>query len=338
MHTPPKLGQLKTSLADLKGKLQLLSNKLGTLKTGPAHATPTHPHDIYITLVSGYIEAQAFKDPAHAAVVTAANEPLGGGGGVDAAIWAAAGTRPEPEPINLRQACDRLPRGSYCPTGEARITSGILLDPIRIIHAVGPSVPSTSPNLLKNAYVNSLIVASQNNLIAIAFPPISIGIFGYPKKLGIHEAVEAVFDYLRDHGHNTTLREIRFVVWKQSQTGTPKTPATTDDYFFHDSYLTNLTNMVTIARATEDTHGGEETVGSARTNIIDVTTIESEAPDIKNALGKANPRVNPPPTKPSYKKPRIFAQIGVNPPKTLASWERWENEASWRVFKYIPTR
>ncbi len=312
LHPTPKLGQLQQSLTDLNRKLLSLSKSLSTLKTTPAHTAtssthtmPSHPHDIYISLVSGYIEAQAFEDPARAAVVTAANEPLSGGGGVDAAIWAAAGTRIKPDPSkpsNLRQACDELPGGSHCPTGDARITSGINLDPMHIIHAVGPTVPTTSPNLLKNAYINSLKLATQKELTAIAFPSISIGIFGYPLPLGINEAVDAIFEYLSAYHQTTTLCDIRLVVWKQ-----------------------DLNNQAMYNQRT--LHYLESNI------IIDVTNESNIVLDkIKSALSKTNPRVKKMP------KPKILIKAEQIPPGTnTASWTEWNNEPSWRIFKYTPT-
>src|ERR671912_2691109 len=62
------------------------------------------------------------------AIVTAANDRLAGGGGVDGAVHRAAG----PE---LLAACRRI---GGCPTGEARITPGFRLKARHVIHAVGP--------------------------------------------------------------------------------------------------------------------------------------------------------------------------------------------------------
>lgn len=62
------------------------------------------------------------------AVVTAANDRLAGGGGVDGAVHRAAG----PE---LLAACRKI---GGCPTGEARITPGFRLKAKFVVHAVGP--------------------------------------------------------------------------------------------------------------------------------------------------------------------------------------------------------
>ena len=62
------------------------------------------------------------------AVVTAANDRLAGGGGVDGAVHRAAG----PE---LLAACRRI---GGCPTGDARITPRFRLKARHVVHAVGP--------------------------------------------------------------------------------------------------------------------------------------------------------------------------------------------------------
>ena len=74
------------------------------------------------------------------AVVTAANEPLRGGGGVDRAVHTAAGPQ-------LPLACRPV---APCPPGSAVITPAFELAPVRwVIHAVGPrfSGAAAAPDL-----------------------------------------------------------------------------------------------------------------------------------------------------------------------------------------------
>lgn len=56
-----------------------------------------------------------------------------------------------------------------------------------VIHAVGPQVENKNPSksdqqTLRNVYQNALGLAKSKGLRSIAFPTISTGIYGYPKR------------------------------------------------------------------------------------------------------------------------------------------------------------
>ena len=127
------------------------------------------------------------------AVVTAANEALGGGGGVDGAVHRAAG----PE---LLAACRAL---GGCPTGEARITPGFGLKARHVIHAVGPiwrGGTEGEPGLLAGAYRASLAQLREAGGSSIAFPAISTGTYGYPPQQAVRIAVVTMREEFLAHG------------------------------------------------------------------------------------------------------------------------------------------
>ena len=107
------------------------------------------------------------------AIVKPASAQLILGGGVAGAIRRKGG-------LTIQEECNRI-GGTF--VGGAVITSGGNLKAKYVIHAVGPQMgEGDEDNKLKNATVNSLKVADENNTRSIAFPAISTGICGFPIK------------------------------------------------------------------------------------------------------------------------------------------------------------
>jgi O-acetyl-ADP-ribose deacetylase len=122
------------------------------------------------------------------AIVNAANSKLLGGGGVDGAIHRAAGP-------GLLAECRTL---GGCPTGEARITQGYNLPAKYVIHTVGPVYGGRPQDAqrLKSCYLNSLQLAVDHHVGAIAFPAVSCGVYGYPVRDAAKIALETTIDFL----------------------------------------------------------------------------------------------------------------------------------------------
>ena len=126
-------------------------------------------------------------------IVNAANIYLKAGGGVCGAIFNAAGKE------KLQKECEKL---GNCDTGNAVITKGYNLKAKHIIHAVGPvwnGGNSKEDESLSNAYLNSLKLAKEYNCKSIAFPLISTGVYGFPKKRAFSIAKETITRFLNDN-------------------------------------------------------------------------------------------------------------------------------------------
>ena len=127
------------------------------------------------------------------AIVNAANSSLMGGGGVDGAIHRAGG------PAILEECKKIVARQGGCPTGEAVLTTGGNLPAKFVIHTVGPVWNGGKTNeseKLADCYKNSLLLAVENSLSTIAFPNISTGIYGYPKRDAAKIAIQSVIEFL----------------------------------------------------------------------------------------------------------------------------------------------
>ena len=126
------------------------------------------------------------------AVVTAANEALIGGGGVDGAIHSAAGPQ-------LLEASRKL---APCPAGTARMTAGFDLNAQHVIHAVGPIYRDGNhgeSDILASTYRAALTLAAENTLCHISFPCISTGAFSFPNQQACMIAIDTTLTWMNNH-------------------------------------------------------------------------------------------------------------------------------------------
>ncbi|MFC1794975.1 macro domain-containing protein [Planctomycetota bacterium] len=122
------------------------------------------------------------------AIVNAANAQLILGGGVAGAINRKGGPK-------IQEECNKI-GGTF--VGGAVITTGGNLKAKHVIHAVGPRMgEGDEDQKLKNATLNSLKVADENNLKSISFPAISTGIFGFPIGRCAEIMLKITIDYLK---------------------------------------------------------------------------------------------------------------------------------------------
>ena len=146
------------------------------------------------------------------ALVNAANSSLMGGGGVDGAIHRAGGP-------DILKECGEIRRTQYpdgLPAGEAVITTAGKMAARHVIHTVGPVYGrggKEKAELLAACYRNSLNLAAEKGLKAIAFPAISTGVYGYPLEEAAQVSSQAVEKFLRS---DSSVQEVRLVFFSRT--------------------------------------------------------------------------------------------------------------------------
>ncbi len=148
-----------------------------------------------------HLEKGDITDLSVDAIVNAANQHLILGGGVAGAISAKGGP-------SIQEECNRI-GGTY--VGGAVITGGGNLSVKKIIHAVGPKMGEGEEDTkLKNATMNSLILAETYGLGSIAFPAISTGIFGYPVERCAEIMLSTTIGFLQ---RPTKIKDVYYCLW-----------------------------------------------------------------------------------------------------------------------------
>ena len=182
MMLPSPMTQYKMKVEYFKGICDLIRDKV-------EQADPDYKPEILSTIE---IRKAGITKTGAECVVNAANSRLQEGSGVCGAIFDAAGAE------RLQRECDNI---GGCKTGKAVITPGFDLCKY-IIHAVGPIYQDGNhhePQDLYSCYRASLDIARGNGIKSIAFPLISAGIYGYPKKEAWRKALQACDDWTREN-------------------------------------------------------------------------------------------------------------------------------------------
>ncbi|MFB2973830.1 macro domain-containing protein [Aerosakkonema sp. BLCC-F183] len=141
------------------------------------------------------------------AIVNTTDPYFSGSSVVDGAIHRAAGSQ-------LREECDRLDRSSR---SEAKITSGYNLPARWIIHTVAPLWQKGNNNeermlAVTECYRNCLALAEEYSVKTIAFPAISRGMLGFPRREASRIAVGEVKGFLE---RNSSVEKVVFVCSEQ---------------------------------------------------------------------------------------------------------------------------
>jgi len=135
------------------------------------------------------------------AIVNAANTQLILGSGVAGAIREKGGD-------SIQEECNRL-GGTY--VGGAVMTGAGDLKAKNVIHAVGPRMGEGDEEAkLRNATMNSLLVASEHRLKSLAFPAISTGVFGFPIDKCAEIMLTVTVEYLK---RPSNLTSVSFCLW-----------------------------------------------------------------------------------------------------------------------------
>ncbi len=137
------------------------------------------------------------------AIVNPANKYLKLGGGVAGAIRKKGG-------VIIQKECDKI---GGIDVGQAVLTTGGSLKTKYVIHAVGPCMgEGNEDEKLREATMNSLILADKYKLDSISFPAISTGIFGFPMKRCAYIMLDTVYKHLQQETH---LKKVIFCLFDQ---------------------------------------------------------------------------------------------------------------------------
>lgn len=144
-------------------------------------------------------------------IVNAANPSLQGGGGVDGAIHAAAGSSIREETAAWVAENGELETSRVMKTGPGDLSVQ------GIIHTVGPVYKDGyhgENTALEQCYVRSLLLAVEEGYRTVAFPAISTGVYKFPIDEAAYVVVGTCIRELDRHGDQ--LDEVRLLVHSEA--------------------------------------------------------------------------------------------------------------------------
>ena len=132
------------------------------------------------------------------AIVNPANSSLKHGGGLAKLIKdEAGGEKFQRESDDYIKKYGEVKPGSCCVTSKGNLNSIYIK---HVIHAVGPiwrSGKENEPQILKSAFESVLEEAGKLKIQSVAIPPISTGIYNFPKDLAAEIFYECINDFAK---------------------------------------------------------------------------------------------------------------------------------------------
>ena len=193
------------------------TKKLPTVCLQTSHTTPQHtsPRDTTLPLPNGgtlTVKRGDLLKEKVTAIVNAANERLDHIGGVALAIDRASGGNVQRESQKVIQRKGRVPTGQVAVTG-----AGGSLQCQCVIHAVGPDANERPhkecEQLLKLVCENVLRTAEAQEMVSVALPAISSGIYAMKKDVVAQILISTILHY--PYQHSSSVKDIRIVLFEE---------------------------------------------------------------------------------------------------------------------------
>ena len=193
------------------------TKKLPTVCLQTSHTTPqrTSPNDTILPLPSGgtlTVKRGNLLKEKVTAIVNAANERLDHKGGVALAIDRASWGNVQRESRKVIQKSGRVSTGQVAVTG-----AGGSLQCQFVIHAVGPDANERPhkecEQLLKLVCENVLRTAEAQEMVSVALPAISSGIYAMKKDVVAQILISTILHY--PYQHSSSVKDIRIVLFEE---------------------------------------------------------------------------------------------------------------------------